>query len=423
MSLKRLNMKLPDGWSERKIEDVTSKVGSGATPRGGKSVYLDDGTPLIRSQNVYDHHFAREGLAFIAADAAKKLKNVELKKGDVLLNITGDSILRCCSMPDEYIGGRVNQHVAILRANDNILPGFLQKWISLPAMKELMLGFSAGGTRKTVTKGQILGFPIAVPPLDEQQAIAATLGALDDKIESNMRAIKTIDDLVLAEFSDFSSSARGEFGRLDSFFSVTIGRTPPRKEAEWFTLPSRESMKWVSIKDMGAATTFLTETSEALTSKAVLNHRVPVSDPGDVLVSFKLTVGRVAMCGEPMCTNEAIATIHIGDPAIREYTYAFLKSFDYRTLGSTSSIATAVNSKTIKAIRFFKPERKCLDAFHSKVAPLFKLSKQREYETRSLRELRDTLLPELMSGRIRVSEAKDVVQDATDTDLPEVRDV
>ena len=100
-----------------------------------------------------------------------------------------------------------------------------------------------------------------------------------------------------------------------------------------------------------------------------------------------------------------------------------MKSFNYGSLGSTSSIATATNSKMIKAIEFFCPEEACLNEFHNQMRPLFAVSKQREYETRSLRKLRDALLPELMSGRIRVPEARQAVEDATDVELSEVSGV
>ncbi len=104
------------GWSKIKLSDITSKIGSGATPRGGKSAYKAHGISLIRSMNVHDGEFIEKNLAFIDESQAKKLSNVIIEKNDVLLNITGASIARCCVVPSRILPARVNQHVSILRA-------------------------------------------------------------------------------------------------------------------------------------------------------------------------------------------------------------------------------------------------------------------------------------------------------------------
>lgn len=98
-----------------KLADICTKIGSGATPRGGKETYCDKGVSLVRSQNVLDFIFLHDGLAFINDEQAAKLNNVEVFDGDVLLNITGDSVARACMMNSAFLPARVNQHVAIIR--------------------------------------------------------------------------------------------------------------------------------------------------------------------------------------------------------------------------------------------------------------------------------------------------------------------
>ena len=102
-------------WKEVRLGDVCTKIGSGATPSGGKEAYKGGDYHLIRSQNVLDFAFSKDGLASINDEQANKLKNVEIIQGDVLLNITGDSVARCCIVPSEILPARVNQHVAIIR--------------------------------------------------------------------------------------------------------------------------------------------------------------------------------------------------------------------------------------------------------------------------------------------------------------------
>ena len=114
-------------WKNIRLGDVCEKIGSGATPRGGSSVYRGQGTALIRSQNVYNDGFHRDGLAFVTDDHANELSNVEVKPRDVLLNITGDSVARVCQVPDDVLPARVNQHVAIIRPRAGVLePRFLR---------------------------------------------------------------------------------------------------------------------------------------------------------------------------------------------------------------------------------------------------------------------------------------------------------
>ena len=150
----------PKNWEIVRLKDITSKIGSGATPRGGANIYQLFGISLIRSQNVHDHKFSKDGLAYINEIEAEKLNNVIVKSGDILLNITGDSIARCCLVPDEILPARVNQHVVIIRPTNKLNSIYLQKYLSLPQVKNYMLAHDAGATRKSLTKGNIENFLI-----------------------------------------------------------------------------------------------------------------------------------------------------------------------------------------------------------------------------------------------------------------------
>ncbi len=169
-----------------KLGDVCSKIGSGATPRGGKEAYKESGTPIIRSQNVLDWSFNPGGLAYIDDDQANALANVEVKPGDVLLNITGDSVARACIVPTDITPARVNQHVAILRANNKTNPTFLLAW--LQSNKTLLLTLaSSGATRNALTKGILENLDINLPSIDVQERIAAIVSSIQSKIETNTK--------------------------------------------------------------------------------------------------------------------------------------------------------------------------------------------------------------------------------------------
>ena len=167
-----------EGWTKYRLIDVTKKIGSGATPKGGKKDYKESGIPLFRSLNVYDGEFKEKNLAFIDEIQASKLSNVVVVEGDVLLNITGASIARCCVAPPELLPARVNQHVSIVRPKTEYIDtGFLAYLLVSKEYKDALLqtGEKAGATRQALTKAQLQDFEILTPSLPEQKRIATIL--------------------------------------------------------------------------------------------------------------------------------------------------------------------------------------------------------------------------------------------------------
>ncbi len=158
------------------LKSITSKIGSGATPRGGESSYKESGISLIRSQNIYDYGMLEDGLAFIDDEQAKKLKNVIVEKDDVLFNITGASVCRCCIVEEKYLPARVNQHVAIIRATKKVLPNYLHQILVSPRIKLQLLNIAKGATsREAITKQQLEDFKIPLPSIEEQKKLVKEL--------------------------------------------------------------------------------------------------------------------------------------------------------------------------------------------------------------------------------------------------------
>lgn len=194
--------------------------------------------------------------------------------------------------------------------------------------------------------------------------------------------------------------------RADELFSIHIGKTPPRKQHEWFSFKREDNVVWMSIKDMGGPDAYLIDSSEYLTKKAIERFNIRVCKPGSVLLSFKLTVGRVGIVANEMTTNEAIACFSSDDRCRLSYLYPLLLGYDYSTLGNTSSIATAVNSKTIKAMPLQMPNVRALENYYQLTLPIYQLLLGNIIETANLESIRDSLLPKLMSGKIDVSKVE-----------------
>ena len=134
-------------WKTIKIGDCCTKIGSGSTPKGGSSVYKEDGVSFIRSQNVHNLEFDYDGLAHIDEKTAKKLNNVSIEENDVLLNITGDSVARTCVVPRNILPARVNQHVSIIRTKRQVInPLYLNFYLASPSMQSYMLGLLNSAT-------------------------------------------------------------------------------------------------------------------------------------------------------------------------------------------------------------------------------------------------------------------------------------
>lgn len=156
---------IPEGWERRPLGEITTKIGSGFTPRGGASIYLSDGTPLIRSQNVYDDSFEDDGLAFVGEEHAAALAGVTVESRDILLNITGASVARCCMAPERYLPARVNQHVMIVRVDPSEAdPFFVHRAVNSDERKRQLLSYAQkGSTREALTKQMVRDFEILLP--------------------------------------------------------------------------------------------------------------------------------------------------------------------------------------------------------------------------------------------------------------------
>lgn len=269
---------------------------------------------------------------------------------------------------------------------------------------------SQGTSTKFLTASILRNIPISLPPLETQKRIADILSAIDGKIELNRRINANLEQqaqaLYKSWFVDFEPwggvmPEDWREGIASDFYDITIGKTPPRKETQWFS-NSKKNHVWISISDMGKNGMFLGQSSEYLTPLAIEKFNIVIVPDSTVLLSFKLTVGRVSISDGAVTTNEAIAHFKTKKQDLLEYTYLSLKNYEFSALGSTSSIATAVNSKTIKSMRWIMPNHDLIKQFHEKAGPIFNMIKQNEKENNNLSTLRDTLLPKLMSGEIKI---------------------
>lgn len=328
-------------WIECTLDKLGEIVG-GATPSTKCEDYYGGSIPWITPKDLSsfkgryitsgERNITEKGLASCSAQMMPK-----------------DAVLFTSRAPIGYVAIAsqsvcTNQGFKSIVVNEKADPLFV--YYLLKYNKDAIEAMGSGTTFKEVSGKTMRAVKVRIPlDVSYQKRIAAVLDSLDTKIENNERINDNLEQQAMAlyrqMFVENNNDARREC-RADEYFDISIGKTPPRKEAQWFSMNPTDCI-WVSISDMGRCGMYIADSSEYLTHESVDKFNIKVVPDNTVLLSFKLTVGRVAITDGAMVTNEAIAHFKTDKPEINEYLYCYLKDFNYQTMGSTSSIATAVN--------------------------------------------------------------------------------
>lgn len=384
------------------LSELCDIIGGG-TPKTNIPQYWGGNIPWLSVKDFNnDRKYVYEAEKAITEEGLNNSAATTLIKGDIIISARGTvGEMAVIPYPMSF-----NQSCYGLRAKKEIVDADYLYYLVKFKVKELKHN-AHGSVFDTITRDTFEGIEVDIPSKVNQQKIASILAALDSKIETNETINHNLQQQVLAMYQKIFVDSPNDDRRIcraDECFDISIGKTPPRKEAEWFKTVQADNIVWVSIADMGNCGLFIADSSEYLSPAAVKKFNVAIVPDNTVLLSFKLTVGRIAITDGWMTTNEAIAHFKTENKFINEYLYCYLKSYNFQTLGSTSSIATAVNSKIIKAMPFVVPTDDELAIFHNFAAPIFEKIKAYQHENVQLTRLRDSLLPKLMSGEIDVSD-------------------
>jgi len=412
------------GWKKTTLGEVAEINPTESIRKGKKAKYIgmDHITPFSRKIVQSDIKEFKGGMKFrngdtLLARITPCLENGKTSYVDIL--------------DDGEVGFGSTEYI-VIRERENLSDKkFLYYFAISPHFRAIAIKAMSGTSgRQRVQTNVLINKLFAFPPFPEQRAIAAVLSSLDDKIELLREQNKTLEATAQAIYKEWfvrfnfpdkdgkpyrdnggkmKDSELGEIPegwrvkKLGDLVDLTIGRTPPRKEPEWFSL-NPSDIKWLSIKDLGESEIYAVKTSEFLTQEAIEKHRMNIVPKDTVVISFKLTVGRVAITLEEMTTNEAIAHLRLyRDPEVTaEFLYLFFRAFDFNSIGSTSSIATAFNSKSLRILDILVPIGNVVQKFDQVIKPLFKKIANNIYQIQTLSSLRDVLLPKLMRGEIRV---------------------
>lgn len=443
----------PTGWGLVRLKDISKKIGSGATPIGGQAAYQAKRTnyALIRSQNVFDRSFSEAGLAFISDEQAQGLRNVKLEEDDLLLNITGDGITfgRTCTVPARILPACVNQHVAIIRVDrDYVHPGYLLAFLTHPQVKEYIEGFNAGGSRRAITKAHIESFVVPLPPMPFQIDIASMLKALDDRIvllrETNItleaitqslfkswfvdfdpvrakldgRVPEGMDEATAALFPDsFDESEIGlvptgwRVGEIGDVVNYVGGGTPSTKDAEYWE-PGEHA--WTTPKDLsGLQSPALLRTERQISSKGLTKVSSGLLPAGTLLLSSRAPIGYLAITQIPLAINQGYIAI-LPSSQLPPLYMLFWCQQNMEVIKSRANGSTfmEISKKAFSPIPLLVPPAPVLHAFMIIASQLFSRLVENEKQAQTLVCLRDTLLPRLISGQLRLPEVGTVLEKA-----------
>lgn len=425
-------------WPYVELGKHTFKIGSGSTPRGGSNVYLDVGeTALVRSQNIYNDQFNYEGVVYLTKEAAKGLRNAELKSNDVLLNITGDSVARVCLVPDDILPARVNQHVAIIRPKPNEFnPHFIKYFFSSRQQQTFLLAIAnSGGTRNALTKGIIEKLEIPKPSLDMQQRIVEPLVRIDRKIYINQQMNKTLEEMARAIFKSW-------FVDFDPVHAKAAGNAPAHMDAETAALfPSSfgddglpvgwenktlgdfieiqngyafKSKDWtdegIPVVKIGSVKPSILDLSNcsfvsAEVAEQKRNFQLRVGDILIGLTGYVGEVGRVPPADKMPMLNQRVGRVIFKRESFEQFVYAAMRLPEFKSFAEIQSHGSAqanVSTKQLQEYPVVFADILLIQKFNALLESYFEKILTNSAENQTLAELRDTLLPKLMSGEISV---------------------
>lgn len=405
-------------WRNVTIKEIC-KIKSGKRLPKGKSFSSEETDfPYIRARDIKAGKINSENLVYLDEVTQKKLSQYIVNKNDIVITVVGASVGDVGYVSEDLDGYNLTENaVRLTEFDESVNSLYLLYLLNSQTYWEIMQSIAGGSAQPKLGIYKVESIPLELPTLDVQNSIVKSISSYDNLIENNQKQIKLLEESAQRLYKEWFVDLRFPghenveiidgvpegwyIDRADHYFKITIGKTPSRAEKQWFT-NSGEGTPWISISDMGESGAFAFYSKEDLTADAIIRHNMKVVPKGTILVSFKLTVGRVVITSSDMCTNEAIAHFHIDNDLDRAYTYCYLKNFEYDSLGNTSSISKAINSKIIKSMPFIMPSGGILGQFSMIVQPILDQIELKQKIIFRLTEARDRLLPKLMSGEIEV---------------------
>src|SRR5690625_545900 len=386
-------------WKEITLAEIVTLIGGG-TPKTSVSEYWGG---QILWLSVVD---INNGKKYVF-DTEKKIteKGLEnsstklLEKGDIIISARGT--VGVVAMLGKQMA--FNQSCYGVRANKNSTNEYV--YYLLKDRISNFLQFSHGGVFDTITRDTFKEIDILLPPLPEQRAIASVLSSLDDKIDLLHRQNQTLEQMAETLFRQWfieEADEGWEEGRLNDVLTVKGGTTPSTKNPDYWD----GDIYWTSPRDITTLNSiYLFDTERKITEAGLKKISSGLLPKGTLLMSSRAPVGVLAFSEVPIAINQGYIAILDDRGISTEFVYLWLKAnMDYVQSFANGSTFLEISKSAFKSLEIQIPPEELRNEFQERIIPNFKKIKSNQSQIRTLTALRDTLLPKLMSGEVRVQQ-------------------
>lgn len=392
-------------WKEYKLGDILNLITKGTTPPKGIG-FVNKGINYVKSDAIgYDRKLDKSKIVQISEEINKKFKRSQLAENDILFSMAGIYLGKNAIVQKDILPANTNQALAILRINQEIAnTNYVSLYLSQQSMIDYVNNMSGQSAQPNINFEEIKSIQISLPPLPEQTAIASVLSSLDDKIDLLHRQNATLEKMAETLFRQwFVEEAKEEWeeGTLDDILTVKGGTTPSTSESKFWN----GTIHWTSPKDITNLNgIYLFDTERKITEFGLSKISSGLLPKGTLLMSSRAPVGVLAFAEIPIAINQGYIAILDNKGYSKEFIYLWLKiNIDIIHSFSNGSTFMEISKSTFRALSVQIPPKSILKEFQTIIKPIFEKIKSNQTQIRTLTALRDTLLPKLMSGEVKVA--------------------
>ena len=408
MGIENLFGELPEKWETTTLGNICQR-GHGFIQTGpfGSQLhaadYVEVGIPTIMPLNIGDNKVIEKGISRITKQDAERLRKYRLQAGDIVYSRRGD-VTRRALIREEQNGWLCGTGSLMVRFGKGIVdPKFVSYFLGDPSTREWIQRHAVGATMPNLNTSIMAAVPFIHPPLSEQRAIAGILGALDEKIELNRRMNSTLESIARAVFRQWfveSEKVEGwEVAKIkDVCEKVENGGTPRRDQPEFW---EPATIPWLTSGEVRQD--IIISTENKISEEGYKNSSAKMWSKGTTIVAlYGATAGEVSFVAHELCANQACCGL-VPNNGWQYFVYLMLSAPE-NTLESQArgSAQQNLSQQIVADFSIRKPDQKLLSDFNQIVAPMFDKWIANLNESRTLASLRDTLLPKLMKGEVRV---------------------
>ena len=391
---------IPEDWEVNELDELTDKIGSGITPKGGSTVYKESGRPFVRSQNIGWGELKLTDIAFIEDAVHATFPNTEIKLDDVFLNISGASIGRSSYANEKLVGGNVNQHVCIIRTMPEKLDHvFLSSYLLSSFGQKQIDSFQSGGNREGLNIGQIRSFKIPTPPLPEQKAIArvlsdmdALIGSLEQKIAKKRLVRAGVMQELLRPKEGWVETTLGQCAK------VIGGGTPSTRNRQYWG----GNIEWFTPTEVGKRK-YLHSSKRKITFEGLSSSSAQLLPKGSILLTSRAGIGNLGILKVNATTNQGFQSLIVNKENDVEFFYYLLNTLKSELISNASgSTFLEISPNKLKSIEIKIPELKVQTSIGMILSTMDKELVELENLLSKHQLLKQSLMQQLLTGRVRL---------------------